>query len=511
MKHSLRLTAVALTALAAGYAGCDEGIQAISSADILITPPIQEEAGGIWTTSMIFQRAPMGRTEREQLTIGHSGRDPLVVSELYIENMEDCDRVTAGIQPGEPFPGEADTRCIWSIDERPELPFTLENLASVNIPIAYKNTGVPPSPATVVVKSNALGKETVRITLDVVSATPRIVVSPATIGFPVGGGRDFVNIRNGGSAPLTVSNFRVDLLSDPAIDPDTAQPIQEFVVSANRDLPWLIEPEDALSIEVSYTPADEQTDRARVVFESDDPQEPTSTITLLSTPLFSDLVVSPNPVIFGGGMGVDPVTMDVSLTNNGLAELDILSMDIEQAVDAFRLNGQSSFRIEGGGSRTVTITFTPRSADGSDATLVISSNASNLADAGGRLIVPLLQSNEEVAALEIDPLAVDMSRVAAGGSEEATITLSNPGGIALDVQRIGLTTEADAPLFPSDPEFEIVGGGGMTTIEPGGEHQVTVRFTRGAEDRNLHLGTLVIESDSPTSPDVVRFTSSPVE
>lgn len=509
MTHALRFAA-ALALTVAGLAGCDDGIQRTSSADIYTEPPIQPNEAEIWTTTLYFERAALNRTNRQELTIGHSGEDALVVSDIYIEGLEDCDRVKAGISPMDSFPGEQDARCFWSIDERPELPLTLENLAFSSLQIAYKNTGMPPSPATLVIISNALDKQRVEVELRLQDASPRIGVSPPTTGFPVGGGNSFINVRNSGSATLTVTNFRVDLLSDAAIDPATQEPVQEYVVSANRDLPWIIEPQQSLSLEVDYTPFDDTADRAEVIFESDDPQQPQVSVTLLSSPLTSDLVVTPNPVVFGAPMGNNDIVRPISLTNAGLAPLDVLSMTVEQGVEAFRVSGQTSFQIQGGASRMVDVVFSPQSAEGSDATLVIESNASNLAADGARLLVPLLRSAAEVAALEIDPLTVEMNRVAAGASEDATITLSNPGGLPLEVTRIGMTTDDDAPLIPSDPEYSVTAGGGMTTIAAGGEHAVTVRFTRGADDNNLHIGSLIIESDSPTSPDVVRFTSRPV-
>ncbi len=511
MKHILSFAAV--VALTAAGIGCDDGIQRTSSSDIYTEPSIQPDFDtGIWTASLVFDRVAMGRTDRRPLRIGHSGQDALVVSEIYIEGLRDCDRVEAGLQPGENFAGELDARCQWSIDERPALPLTLENNAFVDIQLAYENTGTPPSPATLVIVSNALDKETVRIEMNVVAASPRIAVTPATLSFPGGvNGRDILTVRNTGSGTLTVSDYRLRLLNDPPLDPDTMEPLTEFIVDPDRDLPWVLDEGGAIQVVVEYEPQDEGADNAELILTSDDPQAPTTSVLFTSNPVTSNLVVQPNPVVFGTPMGANPIVRQVSFTNTGLRTLFINELSIEQDVEAFRFEGQNSFQVIPGQSRQLSITFQPQSAEGSDATLVVSTDADNLAGAGGRLLVPLLRSNAEVAALEISPLTVEMNRVAAGASEDATITLSNPGGLPLTVQRIALTTDDDAPLLASDPEFSITAGGGMTTIEPGAEHAVTVRFSRGADDGNLHIGTLIVESDSPTSPDVVRFTSRPVQ
>ncbi len=509
MKHSLPF-AVALAVVAA--VGCDDGIQRTSSSDIYTEPPIQPDPAGIWSTSIFFDRVAQGRTDRKSLRIGHSGQDPLEVTRIYMREAEGCDREAAGIQPGEPLPGELDQTCIWAIDERPPLPLTLANNAFVDIQLAYKSDGTPnPRPGILVIESNALEKETVQVELNVVAASPRITASPTTISFPGGvNGRDFLTVRNSGTGPLTVDDYRLRRLNDPPVDPQTMEPLTEFVIDPDQELPWVLEEMQAVQVVISYEPQDEGADNAELVLFSNDPQSPQLEVFLTSNPVTSTLVVQPNPVIFGAPMGPNPIVRQMSFTNTGLKTLFVNDLSIEQDVDAFSFDGQASFQIVPGQSRQLTVSFRPQSADGSDATLVVTTDADNLAGAGGRLVVPLLRSNAEVAALEISPLTVEMDRVAAGASEDATITLSNPGGLPLEISRIGMTTGDDAPLLASDPEFTVTGGGGSTTLDPGGEHTVTVRFARGADDNNLHIGTLIVESDSPTSPDVVRFTSRPV-
>lgn len=487
MKHSISLAAAAV-ALAAGLGGCDDGITRTSSADIYTEPSIQPDDMDNWSASIVFDRVAMGRTDRRPLRIGHSGEDALRVTAIYIEGLPDCDRAAAGIQPGEPFPGDLDARCLWSIDERPELPLVLDNNAFVDIQLAYKNTGAPPSSGTVVIESNALNKETVRVHLDIVAASPRITVTPSTLSFPGGvSGRDVLTVRNSGSGPLTVSDYILRRLNDAPIDPVTMEPQTEFLIDPDQELPWVLDEGQSVQVVVEYEPKDEGADNAEMLIRSDDPQSPSLAVLFTSNAVSSNLVVQPNPVVFGAPQGANPIVRQVSFSNTGLRTLFVNELSIEQDVQAFRFDGQNSFQITPGQSRQLSITFQPQSAEGSDATLVVETDADNFAGAGGRLLVPLLRSSAEVAALEISPLTVEMNQVAGGDSQDATITLSNPGGQPLTVQRIG-----------------------MTTIDPDGEHEVTVRFTRGVDDRNLHIGTLVIESDAPTSPDVVRFTSRPV-
>lgn len=490
-------------------AGCDEGITRTSSADIYTEPALQPGADEIWRTSLVFDRVPQGRSDVRQLVVGQSGEDTLTISRIYIEGFEDCDRIAAGIGPMDPFPGELDAQCTWSISAGAATPLELSESAFRTYDLTYKAIDpANPQPATLVIESNALDKARVEVGLNVVSASPRIVAFPTTIAFPGGvDGQDVLQVRNSGSGPLFVSNFRVRRLNDAPLDEQTGEPLTEFVVDPDRELPWNLEQDEVLQVVVRYTPQDDGADNAEIIFQSDDPTNPELSVFLTSSQVSSTLVVQPNPMVFGQPVGGNPAVRPLSLRNSGLQTLFINGMDIEDDSDAYRINDQTSFQILPGQNRTVDITYTPRSAEGSDASLVIRTDADNVA--GGQMVVPLLRSAAEIAALEISPITADLSGVDFGASGAVTVTLSNPGGQPLEVQRIEMTTEADAPLVPSDPEFAVTSGGGAVTIPPEGMHTVEVTFSRGADDRNMHIGTLIVESDAATSPDVVRFTSRP--
>ncbi|MCB9554204.1 MAG: choice-of-anchor D domain-containing protein [Myxococcales bacterium] len=502
---------VAVTATLALAAGCDDSnrFNQTRSADIY-TDPGYQQIGSRYVASLVFDRVPQGRTTRQSLRVGHDGEAPLVIDQIYIEGSTDCDRISAGITPDQPFPDDREQRCQWAIDERPQLPLTLDESAFRDIRIAYKAIDpANPQPGVLVIESNAFEKPRIEVDLDVISATPRIVAFPTTLSFPGGvNGQDAIQVRNSGNGILTLSDIRLRRLNEAPRDPQTMEPLVEWVIDPDRELPQQLQDNEALQVIVRYTPQDEGADNAELTFVSDDPSNPNVTVFLTSAPVTSTLVVQPNPLVFGAPQGPNnPITRNISLTNTGLRTLFVNDMTIEQDVDAFTFEGQNSFQVVPGQSRQLAITFQPQSVDGSDGVLVIRTDADNVP--GGQLVVPLVRSAAEIAALDIQPVAVQLDAVARGASETVTITLSNPGGLPLAVSRIALTTEADAPLTPSDPEFTLTGGGAALTLEPGESHEVMVRFTRGADDNNLHLGTLVIESDAATSPDVVRLTSRP--
>ncbi|MCB9529395.1 MAG: choice-of-anchor D domain-containing protein [Myxococcales bacterium] len=506
-----RYLMAAATAAIALVAGCDDGdrFTQTRSADIY-TDPAYQAIGSDLVASLVFDRVPEGRTSRQTIRVGHDGEAPLVISQIYLEGAPDCDRTTAGITPDQPFPDAREQTCQWAIDERPELPLTLDEGAFRDVRIAYKALNpANPQPGTLLIQSNALDKPVIRVELDVIAARPSIVAFPTTLSFPGGvDGQDAIQVRNSGNGILTLSDIRLRRLNDAPRDPQTMEPLVEWVIDPDRELPQQLQDGQALQVLVRYTPKDEGPDNAELTFVSDDPANPNVTVFLTSAPVSSTLVVQPNPLVFGAPQGPgSPITRNLSLTNTGLRTLFINGMEIEQDVDAFSFEGQDSFQIVPGQSRQLAITFNPRSAEGSDGVLVVRTDADNIV--GGQLVVPLVRSAAEIAALDISPVSVQLDEVARGGTEATTITLSNPGGQPLEVTRIAMTGEGDAPLTPSDPEFTIIRGGMPVTLPPGGMHTVEVSFTRGDDDNNLHLGILVIESGAATSPDVVRFTSRP--
>lgn len=504
------LWGVVLGGAVALAASCDDSdrFEQTRSADIFTVPPYQQ-LGDRLVASLTFDRTEQGRTTRQTLQVGHDGEAPLVISEMFIEGAVECDRVTHGVSPADPLPGELDATCQWAIDERPVLPLTLEQDSSFrDIRIAYKAIDpVNPTPGTLVIVSNAFEKERIEVELGVVRATPRIQVSPTTLSFDAAGNGDIL-VRNSGSGVLTLSDIQITRDNPPPRDDVTGDPLTEWVVEADRELPVVLQDNETLAVTVRYTPLDDDEDTATLTFMSDDPENSMVRVFVTSEPVSSNLVIEPNPVVFGSPAGPGmPTRRPLTLTNTGLATLFVNRLRIEQEVDAYSLEGLDSFQIVAGQSRMITISFQPQSAEGSDALLVVETDADNVPS--GRVEVPLVRSAAEIASLDLEPSSVRFDEVGLGEMSTATITLSNPGGQPLEISRIAMSTDDDAPIMASDAEFTITRGGMPVTLMPEASHEVVVQFARGADDRNLHLGWLVIESPALADPATVAMTSAP--
>ncbi len=520
----LSVGAALLVALAA-LAGCDDGIERNESNDILTEPEYNEVADGVYMAELRYNPKRVGQSESKPLRVRHGGLTPLRIRDLYLEmqetpganepwtRMDQCSRITQGLAPGQPFPPPADGECWFAIDQGPELPLVLEDDAFEDYSIVYSPPEVSePKPWRVVIETNVIEKPVLYVTLGVVATAPRIDVNPRTVAFesPSQMASAPVQVFNRGTGLLVVSRFELLLQTPPYIDPATQQPVAEIKVEprgewseiqANRSQEYLI----------TYDPQDQEADHATLRIISNDPNTPSFDVTITSEPVSSNLVVQPNPVQFPEVGAGSQGQKSISLTNSGLKDLDIIDMRIEQASEEYSLGDQQrSFQLRGGASREVTITYQPRSAEGSNAELVIQTqNADNVPS--NELRVQLVSSGTQVAALQLDRLQIDFSAVGFGDMATEQITLTNPGTAPLDITRLEMSTDADVAngILPSDPEFTLSAGGGATTIAPGASHTVMVTFARGAEDRARHIGAVVIESNANSSPDSVNLVANP--
>ncbi len=480
--------------------GCGEEIVARESNEIFLDPP----------SSLTFARVPVGQTDQRIIKISQGGETDLVVSDIRIAGFEQCDfkkNPQADQDPACEFYISESPMPSWDGNEFEELVMTKGTFRQVVV--AYRPTMLtPPPPTQLIVNSNVRDKEELTIDLSVLTAQPRIATTDGetSVSFAgtMGSQNKTIGIRNVGTGTLVVTDVQ--------LRPGSAQfRDDEFRVEPLSGLPWNVDENGVNEVRITYTPLDEHDDRATLVFLSNDAQAPEFAVTLTSVPVTSQLVIAPNPVVFGETNVNETKRVAVSFTNVGLRNLNVLGLTIEQggATEDYKLDNDQprSFQLRAGTSKDVDVIYKPLSAEGSDATLVVRTDADNVAQGEtGELRVPLRRSVTGLGPLlGIDPPRVDLSDVAPGASETVELTLSNEGDGPLNVTAIRFTGEQDAPEPVSDPEFTVSGGGEPTVIAPGEAHTVEVTFSRGADDRNAHLGTLVVESDAPTSPDLVRF------
>lgn len=496
--HRLSIGLLAVGALAA----CDDSNDFVvnTSNDISITPQ-----------RLTFPRVVAPQFDVQTVDIQHAGIDPLTVRGIYLEGFEECSRAQLGYSEADQIPDDVKARCPVIIDVMPDLPVTLADrqFETVNIRFQPVDSTVPEG-LRLVVESNALDKNEQFVDIEFQRAQPQISAE-RVVSFQAGVmATEFLIVSNIGSGPLDVQAPTLSLISEPAINEATGQPIDEFRINAITAFPWAIEESRSETLDIEYTPVDGNRDTAELTFMSSDPETPSFVVTLTSAPVFGILNVDPNPVSFTppsiGGMTEKVVT----LNNAGVRYIDINDITIDQPEEHYRLggDGQDSFRIQGGGSRDITIVYQPPGNTSSSATLNIRYDDGNDATPD-TIAVPMAPEGAALPpVLNIEPVALTLDDVALGETRESMITLTNSGGAALEISAIRLSGDGD-PTVPTDPEFSIVAGGEALTLEPGATHTVTVSLARGADDMLVHVGALIIESNAASSPDVVQFTSNP--
>ena len=145
---------------------------------------------------------------------------------------------------------------------------------------------------------------------------------------------------------------------------------------------------ERITLVVTYAPKDDNTtaDAATVVFETNDPEQLTVSIPVVSGGQGAELIVSPNAVTFDGRVTVGTtVTEDVLFQNIGVSDLVVADLRIDGAQSEVSVAvidpplGSPPFAdpfiIEPSQSATVRITYTPTSLAGlSNTALVVVSN-----------------------------------------------------------------------------------------------------------------------------------------
>ena len=514
MRHKLVYAALGASSTALLLAwGCG-AIGTQHSADIILSP----EAG----STIPFTSVPAGKSQHKKVEIRHEGDIPLNLKRIFIEGYEHCDRI-ARLENHEGDP-ELDESCEWIVAERPELPRELDDGQFLQMTIQYRPTSaeIPPD-ATLWIYSDVRDQEELSLTLTVVAAEPKIRVVPEVMSFPNVplGDKESTTlyVYNQGGGTLEV-DLVITTLTEPYEDPQTGLPEDEFSVEAETMLPWSILGDTNELATVWYEPLDDQADEAQIEITSNDDETPSVIVRLTSKAVRSVLEVQPNPVEFGE-LSSGSSSENLSISNRGHRVINVLDIRIEQEGGDYTIpsSEQNSYTLHPGDSQSLAVHYHPQTADGTDATLLIESDADNAEpnpdDPQHRAFrVPLVRTVDVLPAmLGISPPTVDMSDVGFGESRAEVITIVSTGGQTAEITAIRLSTpadnEADPSIFPSDAEFTITEGGEPVSLDPGDDHEVEVTFSRGPEDRMPRIATLLVESNARARTRMVMFNAAP--
>jgi hypothetical protein len=262
------------------------------------------------------------------------------------------------------------------------------------------------------------------------SSQPQISLAPSALDFgsvTIGskGTASFV-IGNGGSSDLTVSMITLNGA--------------EFGISGITT-PKTISAGQSAPVAVTFTPTSAGTVQGSITLTSNDPANPTSTVSLTgtaSTTPAGQLTSNPTSLSFSPVSAGSNTSKTITLTNSGTISVQISS--ITAAGNTFSVSGVTApLTLNASQVATLSVKFAPTAAGNDSGSILIASNA-----AGSPLTIPLsgTATTAPVGQLTASTTAVNFGSVVDGRNATQNITLTNTGNAPLQITNVAATGTA---------------------------------------------------------------------
>jgi len=362
--------------------------------------------------------------------------------------------------------------------------------ANVTVEVTYSPTDEGTDSGTLVIESDDADEPVVTVSLSgngVPVPVPEIEVSPLTL--------DYGDVFLGASLSktVTISNVGTANLDVTSIGLGAGSSL-DFEVTSGPSLPVSVVPGANVSVQVTYSPIDEDADSGTLVIESNDTDEAVVTVSLSGNGVpepVPEIDVSPMSLDYGDVFIGSDLAIAVTIKNIGTADLDVTSIALGAATSAdFAItSGPASITLVPGANVTVQVTYSAFDEGTDSGTLEIESD-----DADEPVVIVSLSGNgvpEPVPEIDVTPMALDYGDVFIGSSSSFSVTIANIGNADLDVTSIGLGAG-------SSLDFEVTSGLTSIVLVPGANTTVQVTYSPSEEDADS--GTLVIDSDDADEP-----------
>jgi hypothetical protein len=431
----------------------------ISGTGVPATPDLE-----LSPLALDFGSVEIGTTAVRTLVIGNVGHADLTVTGLTLTDSADFALGAAAPAP----------------------PFSIAAGGSVSVPVEYTTPDTGSDSGLLEVASDDPDEPVVSASLSGTGIPPLadqdIDVSPLSL--------DFGSVEQGTSAALstTIRNLGESDLTVTAL---TLAGSADFSLNASLpQLPFLVPAGGAVDVQVDYTPADIGADSGTLAIESDDPDEPSVSVSLAGSALAApDIDVSPLALDFGSVVILSTATQTVTLQNLGGADLTVTGLALTGSAEfAFGTGAPSPpLVLTPGGSVDVSIDYTPADENSDSGTLQVTSD-----DPDESLISISLNGTGTLPTecdIDVNPLSRDLGGVDVGTQVTGWIFLENTCTEDCVVSALTLTGDAEFSFNPATvpPPF---------TVRPGG-------FTRGIpidyspSDASTHSTTLAVTSNDP--------------
>ncbi|MEK7397881.1 MAG: choice-of-anchor D domain-containing protein, partial [Candidatus Poribacteria bacterium] len=307
----------------------------------------------------------------------------------------------------------------------------------------------------------------------IIVPTPNIRVSPNSLEFgdvEIGkSARRTFNIYNDGTAVLRINSITVNN--------------SKFTIITGSDDSSNVQPGGIAIIPVDFKPLSLGQIDAVISISSNDPDEPTKTITARGKGINQpapDIRLSTTVLNFGDVQAGTSKILDINIYNDGNLPLVLNNMTTNSDQFAVIWDSQS---VPAGGYSTISVRFSPMSSGIKTATLVITSN-----DPDEQSVTVLLQGKGfeiPIPDIEIYPFTIDFASVEIGKSLMKNFRIYNRGNVALQITSI----------TSSNSQFTTIN---TASISAGTSMMIQVNFT--PVSIGSKRATLTVNSNDPDEP-----------
>jgi hypothetical protein len=274
----------------AGDAAVDTGGDAADATDAADTDTTAAPAElRVQPTQIFFEDVEIGESKTASISLANVGGSPLFITDVVITEREPED--TAELKPGESWL-EGDS-------------LTLEPSSHTTLEVLYEPDDHAIDRGFVTITSTDPNNSPVVVPIETVNAYPDIdVLRTLRFGTVAVGetATEEIVIHNRGYSPLTVDEILMS--GDPSFSVEMQAPYTT---------PAVIEKDDYIIFEATYAPYDDETDRATIYVESNDPDEESFEIGVAGNEPTPCIRVSTTSIDFGdvavGAREVESVTV----------------------------------------------------------------------------------------------------------------------------------------------------------------------------------------------------------
>ena len=244
--------------------------------------------------------------------------------------------------------------------------------------------------------------------------------------------------------------------------------------------PYTLPAGGSASLSVTFTPSSTGTDHATLSISSNASNSPFA-VSLTGTTPTAGYLSAPASLSLGSVAVGSSRTQALALSNSGGSSLTISGATVSGT--GFSVSGLTfPYTLPAGGSASLSVSFTPSTAGTDNATLSISSNASNSP------VAVSLTGTTPTAGYLSAPASLSLGSVAVGSSRTQALTLSNSGGSSLTIS--GATV--------SGTGFSVSGLTFPYTLAAGGSASLSVIFTPSTAGTDIATLSLSSNASDPT-------------